>query len=147
MRGAQVSNSQELAKWKMSACNLANGLAQCPCKRHRGARSGAETGVLGLALTCRCVLFNPQIILNLGKFHVQMWFGGFFVKWQTLAGAGLHSYTGEDPLELHGSCPFAKGCEGLFATVPTFPYYPLSCIYNVICLAFVGIWVWVFCPR
>lgn len=76
----ELVKSQELAKWKMSACSSANGLARCPCKRLRGVRSGAKIGVLGLALTCRCVLFNPQIILNLGKFHVQMWCGGFCVK-------------------------------------------------------------------
>lgn len=68
-----------------------------------------------------------------------MWFGGFFVKKQTLAGAGPHSYTGRDLLELHSTCPFAEHCDCSFAIVPTFPYYSFSCMCYVICLAFVGI--------
>ena len=99
---------------------------------HRGASLASGIGVLGLALTCRCVLFSPQVILNWGKFPVQMWSGAPLYNsklWQQA----------RNLLQLHGAGPFAKGHEGSLAAVPTFPRDPFSRMYYVICLAFVGI--------
>ena len=70
------------------------------------------------------------MILNLGKGHVQMWFGDF-VKSGTLACAAAEGTA--------WGLPLAEGCVSPFTTVPTFPYCPFSFVSPITCLALVGI--------